>query len=190
VALDVARALGCDWRYGGPGEIMDEIARVAPRLFGGVRYDRLEGDGLRWPCPTPDHPGTSTVHASGFLRGRGHLSPVPYAPSPESAVPGFPFTLVTGRVLDHYNVGTMTRRTPSVEIVPEDLLELHPDDADAAGVREGERVAVESRWGRTSARAHRTSRVARGTLFMTFHFPETHCNLLTGPQRDPESNCP
>jgi predicted molibdopterin-dependent oxidoreductase YjgC len=130
------------------------------------------------------------VHAAGFLRGRGRLSAVPYVPSPESAVEGFPLTLVTGRVLDHYNVGTMTRRTPSRELAPEDRLDVHPDDAAAAGVAEGGLVAIESRWGCTAARARLTRRVARGSLFLTFHYPETHCNVLTGPQRDPESNCP
>jgi formate dehydrogenase alpha subunit len=190
VACDLARALGCDFRYASPAEVMDEIARVAPALFGGVAYDRLEGDGLQWPCPTREHAGTATVHADGFLRGRGRLSTVRYVPSPESAVPGFPLTLVTGRVLDHYNVGTMTRRTPSLALAPEDLLDVHPRDAAAAGVRDGERVAIESRWGRTEARARLSERVTPGTLFLSFHFPETHCNALTGPQRDPESNCP
>jgi len=190
VIRDVGRALGLGWRYADPAEVMDEIAAIAPRLFGGVRYERLEGEGLQWPCPAPDHPGTGTVHAAGFLRGRGRLSAVPYVPSPESSVEGFPLTLVTGRVLDHYNVGTMTRRTPSRELAPEDRLDVHPDDAAAAGVAEGGLVAIESRWGSTAARARLTRRVARGSLFLTFHYPETHCNVLTGPQRDPESNCP
>jgi predicted molibdopterin-dependent oxidoreductase YjgC len=190
VIRDVGRALGLDWRYETPAEVMDEVAALAPRLFGGVRYDRLDGEGLQWPCPAPDHPGTDTVHATGFLRGRGALSVVPYVPSPESSVAGFPLTLVTGRILDHYNVGTMTRRTPSRELAPEDRLDIHPRDATAAGVLEGERVSIESRWGRTAARARITDRVAPGTVFLTFHFPDTHCNVLTGPQRDPESNCP
>jgi formate dehydrogenase alpha subunit len=190
VVRDVARELGLDWRYASPAEVMEEIAAIAPRLFGGVRYERLEGEGLQWPCPSLDHPGTATVHADGFLRGRGRLSAVRYVPSPESAVPGYPLTLVTGRVLDHYNVGSMTRRTPSLALAPEDRLDLHPRDAEAAGVREGERVEIESRWGRTTARARITERVAPSTLFLTFHFPDTHCNVLTGSQRDPESNCP
>jgi predicted molibdopterin-dependent oxidoreductase YjgC len=84
----------------------------------------------------------------------------------------------------------MTRRTPSRELAPEDRLDVHPDDAAAAGVAEGGLVAIESRWGCTAARARLTRRVARGSLFLTFHYPETHCNVLTGPQRDPESNCP
>ena len=187
---DVAARLGASWSYSGPGDVMDEIAAVAPDLFGGIGYDRLDGDGLQWPCPDRDHPGTAVVHADGFLRGKGKLVSVDYAPSPEHGVEGYPYLLVTGRVLDHYNVGTMTRRTPQSELVGEDLLELHPSDAGREGIRDGDRVDVESRWGRTTITARRSRRVAPGTLFVSFHFPETHTNRLTGPHLDPEAGCP
>jgi formate dehydrogenase major subunit len=187
---DVAHALGCTWDYGGPADVMDEIARVAPALFGGVAYDRLEGDGLQWPCPSRHHSGTPRMHVTGFVRGRGRLSVVRHRPSPEADVEGYPLTLVTGRVLDHYNVGTMTRRTPNVVLAPRDRLALHPADASALGLAEGDRAAVASRWGSAEAVVHRTDRVARGTCFLTFHFPDTHANALTGPQRDPLSDCP
>jgi formate dehydrogenase alpha subunit len=187
---DVARALGLPWDYAGPADVMDEIARAAPRLFGGVAYDRLEGDGLQWPCPDRLHPGTPRMHEAGFVRGRGRLAVVPYRPSPEADVDGYPMTLVTGRVLDHYNVGTMTRRTPNVVLAPCDRLDLHPADASALGLADGDRAAVASRWGSAAAIVQRTDRVARGTCFLSFHFPETHANALTGPQRDPHSDCP
>jgi formate dehydrogenase major subunit len=190
VAGELGLALGDTARPASPAALMEEIAQVAPRLFGGVRHDRLEPDGLQWPCPDITHPGTATLHAEGFLVGRGLLSPVPYVPSPEDAVPDRPLTLVTGRILDHYNVGTMTRRTPSRALAPHDPLEIHPDDARAAGIAEGDLVALESRWGEARARAHLTDRVAPGTLFLSFHYPETHANRVTGPQRDPESDCP
>ncbi len=188
--VEVARALGSAWRYAGPAEVMDEVAQVAPRLFGGVSYDRLDGDGLQWPCPTPDHPGTATVHADGFLRGRGQLVCLDPQPNPEHEVDGFPCLLITGRVLDHYNVGSMTRRTPSAEIVSSDDLELHPDDAARLGVADGERVTVESRWGRTTVPATVTGRVTPGTCFLAFHFPESGTNKVTGPHLDPQSKCP
>lgn len=197
VAAAVARAILADdaakaaaWDYPSPAEVMDEIARVAPRLFGGVSYDCLEGDGLQWPCPEPGHPGTATVHGEGFLRGKGQLVAVDFEPSPEHGAEGFPFLLVTGRVLQHYNVGTMTRRTPHRELVPEDVLEIHPEDAGRLGVADGDRVALESRWGKTEAPARRSRRVRPGTLFLSFHFPETHTNRLVGPHRDPRSKCP
>jgi formate dehydrogenase alpha subunit len=190
VIRDVARALGLAWRYAEPAEVLDEIARAAPPLFGGLSAARLEGDGLQWPCPTPDHPGTATLHENGFLRGRGQLSVVPYVASPEAAVAGFPLTLITGRVRDQYNVGSMTRRTPLSALAPCDWLELACDDAARLGVGDGARVRVVSRWGETEVPARLRSRIAPGTCFLSFHHPESHTNRLVGPQRDPESACP
>ena len=190
VIRDAARALGLAWQYADPAEVLDEIARVAPALFGGLSAARLDGDGLQWPCPTPDHPGTATLHANGFLRGRALFSVVPYLASPEAAVAGFPLTLVTGRVRDQYNVGTMTRRTPLSALAPCDWLELAPEDADRLGLGDDERVRVASRWGETEVPARRSDRIAPGTCFLSFHHPESHTNRLVGPQRDPESACP
>ncbi len=190
VVRDVAVAMGARWSYRGPGDVMDEIAQLAPHLFGGVSYARLEGDGLQWPCPRPDHPGTTTVHAAGFIRGRGRLVAVDYTPSPELGVEGYPFLLITGRVLDHYNVGTMTRRTPSRELAPADVLEIHPQDAARHGVADGAAVEVESRWGGVTVAARFSRRVAPGTVFLSFHYPETHANRLVGPHVDPQSRCP
>jgi predicted molibdopterin-dependent oxidoreductase YjgC len=189
-ALDLAAALGAGWGRPTPAQVMDEIARVAPHLFGGVSYPRLDGDGLQWPCPSAGHPGTPVLHGERFTRGKARLLPVEFLPSPEHDVPGFPYTLVTGRVLEHYNVGSMTRRTPSLRLVGEDFLVMHPDDAAREGLRERERVTLESRWGATSCRLRADRRVAPGTLFLSFHFPETHTNRLTGPQTDPQSHCP
>jgi formate dehydrogenase alpha subunit len=187
---NVARAMGAAWPYETPARVMDEIARVAPKLFGGVSYDRLTGDGLQWPCPSRQHPGTSRVHAEGFIRGKGRLSAIPYVESPEEVSVEFPFILVTGRVLEHYNVGTMTRRTPNRELVPEDVLEVNPDDARREGISDGEIVELESHWGITSMRVQLSQRVAPRTLFAAFHYPETHTNRLTGSCVDPDSKCP
>ena len=187
---EVARALGEDWPYETPAEVMDEIARVAPSLFGGVDYERLEGDGLQWPCPGPDHPGTASVHSEGFLRGRGQLVSIDHVPSPEQIDESLPYLLVTGRVLQHYNVGSMTRRTPSRELVAEDVLEMNPADVAREGLADGQRVALESRWGRTTVTLAVSQRVEPGTLFLSFHFPDTHTNRVTGPHLDPQSKCP
>jgi formate dehydrogenase alpha subunit len=190
VVADVARALGADWRYAGPAEVMDEVAAVAPRLFGGVAYARLAGDGLQWPCPSRDHPGTASLHADGFLRGRGLLMAIDHAPSPEHGVAEFPYLLVTGRVLHQYNVGTMTRRTPQQRLAPDDRLEIHPEDARREQIADGARVRLTSRWGDTRVTALHSARMSPGTLFLSFHQPETHANRVTGPHRDPISNCP
>jgi predicted molibdopterin-dependent oxidoreductase YjgC len=190
VVRDVANALGLDWRYRTPADVLDEIARAAPALFGGVSAARLEGDGLQWPCPDASHPGTAVVHASGYLRGRAQLAVVPYVASPEAGVAGYPLTLVTGRVRDHYNVGTMTRRTPHAALAPCDTLALNPLDAGALGIADGVRVRVESRHGATELAAELSERTPPGCVFASFHFPESHANRVVGPARDPESNCP
>jgi predicted molibdopterin-dependent oxidoreductase YjgC len=155
-----------------------------------VSYPRLEADGLQWPCPEPGHPGTQRLHESGFAHGRASLSCVEYAPSPEHDVAGFPYLLNTGRVLQQYNVGTMTRRTPNAALAPADELEVHPDDAARERIANGDVVGLESRWGRLRARARVSTRVLPGTLFLSFHYPETHANRVTGPHRDSSSHCP
>lgn len=190
VFVELARALGLRWNYRHPGEVMDEIARAAPALFGGVHYDRLEGDGLLWPCPDATHPGTLTLHLGGFPCGRARFRAVPYLPPPELDVPGHPYTLITGRVLQHYNVGTMTRRTQQLELEPEDRLEIHPEDARREGLVDGGRARVTSRTGECVVRVRCTARVAPGTLFLSFHHPQTRTNALVGPHHDPESKCP
>ena len=140
--------------YPEPADVMNEIARVAPHMFGGVSYDRLGPDGLQWPCPEPGHSGTARVHTKGFVRGKGRLVSIDYAASPEQCSEDFPFVLVTGRVLEHYNVGSMTRRTAQRELVGEDFLEIHPDDAAAKGLAAGDFVELESRRSHVRARVH------------------------------------
>ena len=190
VIRDVANAMGAGWAYDTPSDIMDEIARAAPKLFGGVRYARLVPDGLQWPCPTPNHPGTATIHSEGFLRGKGRLVTLDFVPSPEHTQDGYPFLLITGRALEHYNVGTMTRRTPNRNLLTTDFLEIHSTDAARHKIKDGQTVQVQSRWGSTRVPARLTERVSPGTLFLTFHFPETHANVLTSPYVDPQSKCP
>jgi formate dehydrogenase alpha subunit len=171
-----------------PSEIMDEIARVTP-AFAGVSYARLQGDGLQWPVPSPDHPGTAILHTESFPRpgGRARLSRVDYVPSPGL---GGALTLITGRVLEHYNAGTMTRRTDNVRLRSADLLEMNPRDAASRGLADGDRVVVRSANGEARAVARVTERVAPGVVFLSFHFPETGANAVTGQVRDRISGCP
>ncbi|MFI5315620.1 MAG: molybdopterin oxidoreductase family protein, partial [Myxococcota bacterium] len=190
VIRDVANALGCGWSHPTPDSVMDEIALAAPELFGGVSFERLGADGLQWPCPDPAHPGTARLHQRGFAGGRARLAVVDYVASPESGVAGFPYRLTTGRVLQQYNVGTMTRRTPNRALAPGDLLEIHPDDAAREGLADSAPVTVESRWGICRVRVRLSTRVQPGALFLSFHYPETHANRVTGPSRDPRSDCP
>jgi formate dehydrogenase major subunit len=180
-------ATGYPQHFRHPSEIMDEIARVNP-AFAGVSYARLDGDGLQWPVPVGS-PGTPILHVSRFPRpgDRAALARVEYAPSP---TPRGPLTLITGRVLEHYNAGTMTRRTPNMALVAADWLEVHPDDAAARGIAEGDAVRITSAQGTARARARVTDRVRPGTLFLAFHFPETHANAVTSDVRDRVSGCP
>ena len=141
--------------------MLAEIAAAAPATFGGLRLQRLEPDGLQWPCPAPDHPGTPRLHLDGFARP-APLAVLDFAPSPEHDVPGFPYRLVTGRVLEHYNVGTMTRRTPNHRLAPHDVLEINPLDAAREGVEADLAVRLESRWGTITALAALSERVPPG----------------------------
>lgn len=190
IIRDAAAALGERWNYASSADVMDEIARVAPDMFGGVSHERLAGDGLQWPCPTTDHPGTATVHANGFVRGRGRLMAIEYVPSPEQTDVNFPYLLITGRRLEHFNVGTMTRRTPNQELVADDVLDIHPDDARVEEIADSAPVDIESRWGRTRVTARHSTSVMPGSLFLSFHHPQTHANRLTSPHVDPQSKCP
>jgi len=187
IIRDLMTATGWSQGYQHPSEIMDEIARVAPAMFGGMSYARLEGDGLQWPVPTADHPGSPILHRDSFPRGRGALACVDYVPSPEL---GRGLTLVTGRLLEHYNCGTMTRRTPNLAIVSEERLEMNPADARSRGIADGEMVRVKNERGDVRVRARVTAAVEPGTLFMTFHFPATATNTLTSDVRDRMSDCP
>jgi formate dehydrogenase major subunit len=186
VLLDLMAATGYPQSFRHPSEIMDEIAQVTPS-FAGVSYARLEGDGLQWPVADAAHPGTPMLHAETFARGRGKLTRVEYVPSPGL---GGALTLVTGRVLEHYNAGTMTRRTGNALLVPEDVLEIHPGDAAARGIAEGDRVTITSALGRAQMAARLTERVSRGVVFTTFHYPESDTNAVVGGVHDRLTGCP
>lgn len=191
VIRDVGIRMGARWQYEHPSRVMDEVAKAAPHLFGGVSYERLEGDGLQWPCPTADHPGTRTVHVNGFVRGKALLSVVDYVPPQDALDQAHPFVLITGRILEHYNVGTMTRRSETSDrMAPHDYVEVHPEDAVKLGIADGSRLRVRSRFGEAFAPARLTRRVPPGVAFMTFHFPETGTNCVVGPYTDPTSKCP
>jgi formate dehydrogenase major subunit len=175
---DLMAATGYPQSYAHPAEIMAEIAQVAPP-FAGVSYERLEGDGLQWPVPDAAHPGTPLLHRDQFPLGKAPLLRIGYEPSPSLASTDAPLLLVTGRALEHYNNGSMTRRTNNRVLLPEDRLDIHPDDARRLDIASGDRVRVTSKFGEARASARLTPDVAPGTLFLTFHFPETGTNCVT-----------
>ncbi|MBB6125147.1 formate dehydrogenase subunit alpha [Sphingobium subterraneum] len=186
----VANAMGLGWSYAHPGEIMDEIAELTP-TFTNVSYDALDRHGsLQWPANAAAPDGTPTMHIEGFVRGKGKFVVTDYVPTDEKTGPRFPLLLTTGRILSQYNVGAQTRRTENVAWHPEDMLEIHPVDAENRGVKEGDWVALKSRAGETTLRAHVTDRVAPGVVYTTFHHPDTQANVITTDYSDWATNCP
>ena len=188
----VAQALGGDLRCPTPPAAMDEIARVTPE-FAGISHVRLDREGpIHWPCRSADDPGTPTLHLERFATagGKAQLAARPYLPPGESADAEYPFVLVTGRRLEHYNAGTMTRRTDNLALLPEERLEVHPSDAARLGLVEDARAQVTSRRGSVDLGVHVTDRVARGELFTAFHFPDAPANVLTSDASDGVTSCP
>jgi formate dehydrogenase major subunit len=186
----LAKALGVEWNYTHPSQIMDEIARLTP-TFAGVSFERLEREGsLQWPVNEKAPNGTPIMHIGSFVRGKGNFLVTEYVPTDEKIGPRFPLLLTTGRILSQYNVGAQTRRTDNVLWHKEDLLEIHPHDAEERGVRDGDWVRLRSRAGETSLRATVTERVAPGVVYTTFHHPDTQANVVTTDYSDWATNCP
>ena len=190
ITLAIARAMGFEMPYRNPSEIMDEVAALTP-TFAGVSYDLLDRVGsVQWPCNEEAPLGTPVMHVGGFARGKGNFLITEYVPTDERTGPRFPLLLTTGRILSQYNVGAQTRRTGNVVWHEQDLLEIHPHDAEQRGVRDGDWVKLDSRVGSTSLRARITDRVAPGVVYTTFHHPETQANVITTEFSDWATNCP
>ncbi len=190
ITLAISRAMGFEMPYRHPSKIMDEIAALTP-TFAGVSYDLLDKVGsVQWPCNDKAPLGTPVMHVGGFARGKGNFLITEYVPTDERTGPRFPLLLTTGRILSQYNVGAQTRRTGNVAWHDQDLLEIHPHDAEQRGVRDGDWVKLDSRVGSTSLRARITDRVAPGVVYTTFHHPETQANVITTEFSDWATNCP
>jgi formate dehydrogenase major subunit len=186
----LARAMGMKMDYQHPSEIMDEIARTTPS-FSGVSFARLDQEGsVQWPCNEQAPEGTPIMHIDHFVRGRGRFMIAEYVATDEKTGPRFPLLLTTGRILSQYNVGAQTRRTENVQWHEEDLLEIHPHDAEQRGIKDGEWVKLASRSGETSLRAKITDRMALGVVYTTFHHPVTQANVITTDYSDWATNCP
>ncbi|MBU3887167.1 MULTISPECIES: formate dehydrogenase subunit alpha [Methylosinus] len=186
----LAKAFGLDWNYSHPSEIMDEIARLTP-TFKNVSYEKLEKDGsVQWPCNDAAPEGMPIMHISGFTRGKGKFVITEYVPTDEKTGPRFPLLLTTGRILSQYNVGAQTRRTENSRWHEEDVLEIHPHDAELRGVRDGDWVRIASRAGEITLHAKVTDRVAPGVVYTTFHHPLSQANVVTTDNSDWATNCP
>jgi formate dehydrogenase major subunit len=186
----LSRALGHDMGLESPEDAMAEIAALTPH-FAGVTYERLGRKGLQWPV-APDGTDAPILYAERFdlPGGRGRFAALPYKEPGDAADAEFPLILVTGRRLQHYNAGTMTRRTANLELLDRDWLEIHPADAERLGIADGEPVEVRSRVGRIEIEARLTERIEPGHVFTAFHFPEVRTNLLVGSSSDVNTSCP
>ena len=179
-----------EWTYTHPSQIMDEIAMLTPS-FAGVSYEVLEEKGsVQWPCNEANPDGTPLMHIDGFVRGKGRFIVTEYVATDEKTGPRFPLLLTTGRILSQYNVGAQTRRTANVIWHDEDVLEIHPHDAEVRGVKDGEFIRLASRSGDTTLRAKITDRVSPGVVYTTFHHPSTQANVITTDFSDWATNCP
>jgi predicted molibdopterin-dependent oxidoreductase YjgC len=190
VISDLSTRLGYSMSYASPKEIMDEIASVTPS-YGGIHYERLEGLGLQWPCPTADHSGTPYLHKDRFTRGKGKFHVTPYVPAPELPDEKYPFLLTTGRVLYHYHTLVSRKSKGLSQIYPEGLVEMNPEDASRLDIEpDNGLVEVTSRRGKVRAKAKISDNLPPGVVFMTFHFKESMANLLTLDALDPVAKIP
>ncbi|MGI5472435.1 formate dehydrogenase subunit alpha [Streptomyces sp. CA-132043] len=190
IICDIATAMGYPMAYDHPRQIMEEIAQVTP-TFAGVSYELLDKLGsVQWPCNTEAPEGTPTMHVGDFTRGKGRFVVTAYIPTDERTTSRFPLILTTGRILSQYNVGAQTRRTGNVAWHAEDLLEVHPHDAEVRGINDGDTVRLTSRVGETTLRASVSDRMPPGVVYTTFHHPVTGANVVTTEISDWATNCP
>ena len=186
----LANALGYKMNYKHASEIMDEIAELTP-TFEGVSFDKIDELGsIQWPCNDESPDGTPTMHVDEFVIGKGKFFITEYIPTTEKVNSKFPLILTTGRILAQYNVGAQTRRTKNNSWHDEDLIEIHPHDAEDRGVNEGDWVGIESRAGDTVLRAKVTKKVQPGVVYTTFHHPVSGANVITTDNSDWATNCP
>ena len=190
VTVMLANAMGYPMQYSHASEIMDEIARLTP-TFHGVSFEKIDRLGsIQWPCNDAAPEGTPTMHVGTFVRGKGKFFLTEYVPTTERTNRHYPLILTTGRILTQYNVGAQTRRTNNVAWHGEDLLEIHPHDAEVRGIKTGDYVGLTSRSGDIVLRADITDRVRPGVVYTTFHFPESGANVVTTENSDWATNCP
>jgi formate dehydrogenase major subunit len=186
----LSTAMGCPMHYGSASEVMDEIARTTPP-FEGVSYERIDELGsIQWPCNDKHPTGTPIMHTDEFVRGKGRFMLTAFMATDERASNNFPLILTTGRILSHYNVGAQTRRTDNNAWHDEDILEIHPHDAEIRGVKDGQVVSLSSRAGATTIRLKISDRMPQGVVYTTFHHPATGANLITTSNSDWATNCP
>ncbi len=190
IICEISNRMGYPMTYENSRQIMEEISRVTPS-YAGITYDRIEYEGIHWPCPTAEHPGTPILHREQFTSGKGVFNGIEYIPPAESADDEYPMYLTTGRLLYQYHTGTMTMKTEGLnEIAPECFVEISSRDAGKYDVKDGSIVDIASRRGNIQAKIKISTKAVSGTVFIPFHFAAAAANRLTNAALDPISGIP
>ena len=190
ITCEIAKRMGYDMSYANSREIFEEICRVTPS-YAGLTYDRIDAEGIHWPCPTSDHPGTPILHGQQFTRGLGKFHAIEWIPPAEQVDEEYPLYLTTGRVLYQYHTGTMTMKSADLnDRAPESYVEISRADAERFNIAEGDMVNIASRRGSIAVRARILSKAVGGTVFIPFHFAKGAANQLTNAALDPVSGIP
>ena len=190
IICEIANRMGYPMTYENSRQIMEEISRVTPS-YAGITYDRIEYEGIHWPCPTAEHPGTPILHREQFTSGKGVFNGIEYIPPAESADDEYPMYLTTGRLLYQYHTGTMTMKTEGLnEIAPECFVEISSRDAGKYDMKDGSIVDIASRRGNIQAKIKISAKAVSGTVFIPFHFAAAAANRLTNAALDPISGIP
>ncbi|MDI6780672.1 MAG: formate dehydrogenase subunit alpha [bacterium] len=190
IICEIASRMGYAMRYDSESQIMDEISILTPS-YGGIRYNRLEKSGLQWPCPDMNHQGTPFLHKDKFTHGKGKFSAIEYLPADELPDSNYPYILTTGRILEHYHTGSMTRRCVGLDwICSQGFVEMNPADAENLRIKDGDMVRVSTARGKIELCARVIGTISKGVLFIPFHFAEASANVLTNPALDPKAKIP
>jgi predicted molibdopterin-dependent oxidoreductase YjgC len=183
-------AMGYEMKYADAEAIFDEMTKVTPS-YGGMSYARLGIDGLQWPCPNEDHPGTRFLHKDQFTRGKGLFHAIEYMDPAEMPDDAYPYFLTTGRMFAHYHTGTMTRVSAHLDVEQKTgYVEIHPEDAEKLSIKTGDVVNLSTRRGEIQVPARISHKVKPGLLFVPFHFVENSANVLTNSAFDPIAKIP
>ena len=186
----ISRAMRYPLEYESPENILEEFGRLWPAL-GGISYERIKSNGLAWPCPAKDHPGTEFLYKDGFPKGKVPFVTVPFTPPAEAPNKEYPFILTTGRNLYQYHSGSMTRRVGAIEKhAGEAYVELHPADGQRLGIKDGDMISVRSRRGKVDIKARISRRVSEGMVFIPMHYREAAANVVTNDALDPVVKIP
>jgi formate dehydrogenase alpha subunit len=190
ITSQIASRMGFEMTYENSEAIFEEIRTVTPS-YAGISYERIQFDGLHWPCPSPEHPGTPMLHVGKFPRGKGLFHAIDYIPPDEQIDEQYPVYLTTGRLLYHYHTGTMTMKSDDINTcAPECFVEISPQSANQYGITDGQMIKVASRRGEITAKARLSSALKQDVVFIPFHFGKAAANKLTNSALDPVSKIP